>query len=299
MIDKNTILTTIFTIVDDVTKDPKIVKLLTRPGIEPKMSDSEIVSMSVYQELIGEPREDHFYRLHGNSLRKYFPNLVERSRYNRRKRDLWAVILSVRISLLLMLRAHEYDIALIDSAPVPCISYKRDKRSAKFQGAGYGVCTSKAMKYFGYKLHSLVTLTGIIIDFVLTSASPYDNQPVMELLELHQGTLRKILGDKAYNDKKLQEELKNQLGILLWAPRKINQKPTESRETTKANNKIRLMIETVNAQLQEQFHLTKHYAKSQWGLITRIAAKITAHTIGLLINKLYGRSPLALASLAV
>jgi hypothetical protein len=38
-------------------------------------------------------------------LQTFFPGLNERSRYNRRKRDLWAVILAVRVSLQIVLEA--------------------------------------------------------------------------------------------------------------------------------------------------------------------------------------------------
>jgi hypothetical protein len=199
-----------------------------------------------------------------------------------------------------MLHASRHDTAVVDSAPVPVVGYKRDKTSSDFTGtAGYGMCSSKAMKYFGVKLHNLVTLTGIILDFVLTSASPYDNQAVMELFEHQKGILREVLGDKAYNDQALQDTLRHELGITLWAPRKDNQEPVGSKEHRKVRHRARLMVETVNSQLQEQLHLSKHYAKSKWGLFTRVAAKVTAHTMGMLMNQLLGRPLLALAGLGV
>jgi hypothetical protein len=64
-------------------------------------------------------------------------------------------------------------------------------------------------------------------------------------------------------------------------------------------NRLRLICETVNAQLQEQLHLSKHYAKSTWGLMTRLAAKITAHSVGMMVNTLLARPALQLAGLAV
>jgi hypothetical protein len=39
------------------------------------------------------------------------------------------------------------------------------------------------MKYFGCTFHSVVSLTGVIMGFLLTPASRYDNQPVVELLD--------------------------------------------------------------------------------------------------------------------
>jgi len=216
MLDKATVLTTIFTIVDDTMKgSPMIQRTLERPGPAPHLSDSEVITLAIYQELIGEPREDHFFRLHQEQLRSYFPGLNERSRYNRRKRDLWSVILAVRISLQVVLDALELEeTAVIDSAPVPCVGYKRAKATSDFAGtADYGVCSSKALKYFGLKLHSVVSLTGVVMGFLLTGASHYDNQAVVELLDSFAHHFTRLLGDGAYNDAALQTFLKQyQLG---------------------------------------------------------------------------------------
>src|SRR5213082_2597913 len=134
MLEKATVLATIYTIVDDAMKGSTVIQeILTRPGPAPSLSDSEVVTVALYQELIGEPREDHFFRLHQEQLRAYFPGLNERSRYNRRKRALWSVILAVRISLQVVLDALEMEeSAAIDSAPVPCMGYKRGKQATDF-----------------------------------------------------------------------------------------------------------------------------------------------------------------------
>lgn len=302
MLDKATVLTTIFTIVDDTMKgSPMIQHALNRPGPAPHLSDSEVVTIALYQELIGEPREDHFFRLHQASLRTFFPGLNERSRYNRRKRDLWSMILAVRVSLQIVLEALQLEeTAAIDSAPVPCVGYKRAKRASDFGGtADYGVCSSKAMKYFGFKLHSVVSLTGVVMGFLLTGASRYDNQPVVELLDSCAHHLKRLLGDGAYNDADLQTFLEQYRAVELLAPVKVNQAPVRSKQEQQQLNRLRLICETVNAQLQEQLHLSKHYAKSTWGLLTRMAAKLTAHSVGMMLNQLLGRPLLRLADLAV
>src|SRR6202171_1094216 len=118
MLDKATILTTIFTIVDDTMKGSAVIQhALHRPGPAPHLSDSEVITIAIYQELIGEPREDHFFRLHQGSLQTFFPGLNARRRYNRRKGDLWGVILAVRVSLQIVLEALQLEeTAAIDSA---------------------------------------------------------------------------------------------------------------------------------------------------------------------------------------
>ena len=227
MLEKATVLTTLFTIVDDTMKGSALIQdALKRPGPAPHLSDSEVITIALYQELIGDPREDHFFRLHQASLRPFFPGLNERSRYHRRKRDLWSVMLAVRVSLQLVVDALELEeTAAIDSAPVPCVSYKRGKQSSDFVGtADYGVCSSKALKYFGCKLHSVVSLTGLILGFLLTPASRYDNQPVVELLDSFSHHLKLLLGDGAYNDAALESYLEQSRSLRLLAPAKLCQK---------------------------------------------------------------------------
>jgi hypothetical protein len=302
MLEKATVLTTLFTIVDDTMKGSAVIRqALERPGPAPHLSDSEVITLALYQELIGEPREDHFFRLHHSSLQAFFPGLNERSRYNRRKRDLWSVILAVRVSLQLVLDALALEeTAVIDSAPVPCVGYKRGKQNSDFLGkADYGVCSSKALKYFGCKFHSVVSLTGVIMSFLITPASPYDNQPVVELLDSFSHHLKRLLGDGAYNDAALQSFLEQYRSLELLAPAKVNQAPQRSQSAQQQLNRLRLICETVNAQLQEQLHLSKHYAKSTQGLMTRIAAKVTAHSLGMMVNAFLGRPVLRLAALAV
>jgi len=302
MLEKATVLTTLFTIVADAMKGSAMIQqALERPGPAPHLSDSEVITMALYQELIGEPREDHFFRLHQASLRTFFPGLNERSRYTRRKRDLWSVILAVRVSLQMVLDALALEeTAAIDSAPVPCVGYTRGKQSSDFLGtADYGGCSSKAMKSFGCKFQSVVSLTGVSMSFLITPASPSDNQPVVELLDSFAHHLKHLLGDGAYNDAALQSFLAQYRSLELLAPARVNQPPQRSKQAQQQLNRLRLICETVNAQLQEQLHLSKHYAKSTRGLLTRIEASVTAHSVGMMLNALLGRPVLQLAALAV
>jgi hypothetical protein len=47
-----------------------------------------------------------------------------------------------------------------------------------------------------------------------------------------------------------------------------------------------VICETVNAQVHEHLHVSKHAAKNTWGLMTRIAANVTAHRAGMMVNTL-------------
>lgn len=122
-VDKATVLTSVFVIVTEMLKEPSAVQALARSGPKPNCSDAEIITVALYQELVGDPREDHFYRMNATLLREYFPRLPERSRYNRRKRNLSWIILLVRQAILVALGAPHVTSASIDSAPVPVTGY--------------------------------------------------------------------------------------------------------------------------------------------------------------------------------
>jgi Transposase DDE domain len=300
MLDKATVLTTIFTIVDDIMKGSAVIQqALNRSGPAPRLSDSELITIALYQELIGEPREDHFLRLHQASLQPFFPGLNERSRYNRRKRDLWSV--AVRVSLQIVLQAQQQEeTAAIDSAPVPCVGYKRAKEASDFVGtADYGICSSKAMKYFGCKFHSVVSLTWVIMSFLLTPSSRYDNQPVVELLDSFSHHLKRLLGDGAYNDATLESYLQQYRAMHLLAAAKVNQAPKRSKLAQQQLNRLRLICETVNAQGPRAIALVQALRQKYLGLMTRMATKVTAHSVGMMVNTLLGRPVLRLADLAV
>jgi hypothetical protein len=305
VVDKSTVLTAIFVIVAEILKEPSVLRALARPGPKPICPDAEIITVVLYQELVGDPREDHFYRMQAGLLRSYFPLLPERSRYNRRKRNLSWIILLVRQAILMALGVGCITSGSIDSAPVPVTGYKRDKAVAWAEVAAYGRCAAKAMKYYGCKLNTLVSDTGIVMDFALSAANHFDNQIVPEFIAqyAHRDVLKEIRGDKAYTDLPMQTNLQMEHGIILKAPLRDNQTVKDRYQdqfvSCKDDNVRRLMVEQVNSQFQEQFHLSKHYAKSVHGLFTRIAAKVTAHTIGILVNTMLGRKPLALAGLAV
>ena len=59
------------------------------------------------------------------------------------------------------------------------------------------------------------------------------------------------------------------------------------------------MIETVGSQLSGQFNIEVNKAKRMSGLLSRICAKLAAHTIGIYVNYLLDRPLLKLKDLAV
>lgn len=146
---------------------------------------------------------------------------------------------------------------------------------------------SKKQTIYGYKLHLLITLEGLILDFELAPANASDLAVGVELLSQH--TDLTVLGDKAYiSAAKAAALWQDQRIRLLTLPRR-NQKTQLPPAIQQQFNALRQMIETVNSQLTQQFSIERNHARTFWGLCTRLYGKLTAHTLCIYLNRLLGK----------
>jgi hypothetical protein len=83
-------------------------------------------------------------------------------------------------------------------------------------------------------------------------------------------------------------------GTRLLTPNRTRTAANERSERTLAST--RLVIESVFATLKEQMRLERHLARTPAGLAVRIAQRILALTLGILLNSLSGRPARALAA---
>ena len=273
-----------YVIVDDIVI--KLTPLLRRPGPRPDCSDSELITMILIAECKGWDIETQLlseFSQHPN----LFPILPCQSRFNRRRRNLGTLINRIRQMLLSDIEGAEEKLCIIDSLPMPVMQFHLVPASSNdwsCYGADYGWVESMKQTIFGYKLHLLVTARGVIIDFELASASETDLSVGNELLTGHYN--KQVIGDKAYISTHIKEQLAQVNGIELITLPRCNQKQQISRQTKRWINQIRQIVETVNGQLSQQFHIKRNHAHTFWGLCTRLYAKLTAHTLSIYLNQL-------------
>ena len=273
-----------YVIVDDMLI--KLAPLLRRPGPCPDCSDSELIAMILIAECKGWDIETELlseFSQHPN----LFPILPCQSRFNRRRRNLGAIINQIRQLLLANIEGASEQLCIIDSLPIPVMQFHLAPSSTNnwsCYGADYGRVESKKQTIFGYKLHLLVTARGVIVDFELAPASETDLSVGYELLSNHQN--KRVIGDKAYISSQIKDQLAQLNRIeLITIPRR-NQKQQISRQTKRWINQTRQIVETVNGQLSQQFHIQNNHAHSLWGVCTRLYAKLTAHTLSIYLNQL-------------
>jgi hypothetical protein len=259
-------------------------------GPVPDCSDSELITMALVGECRGWPQETEMVT-GWQAYRHLFPVIPERSRFNRRRRNLMHALNAIRQSVLAVLDvAHDRQCA-IDSLPVPVLQFHLVPGAAgtatwQAQAADFGKVPTKKQTIFGYKLHLLVTLGGVIRDFVLAPASASD-------VTVGAGLLREqydlaVIGDKAYISAPLASELRlNHAVDLVTVPRR-NQRQQVAPGVPAMLNRLRQIIETVTGQLTDQLAIERHHAHTFWGLCTRLYTKLTAHTLCVYLNRLVG-----------
>jgi hypothetical protein len=278
--------TWIYMLVDDIWQ--QIEPLFKRPGPKPKCSDSELITMAIVGECRGWDVETEMLS-YWQEHRDLFPNIPSQSRFNRRRRNLMLAFNLIRRTVLQMLDLAQDPQCVIDSLPIPVVQFYLVPGATgdwKAYGATFGKVPSRNETIFGYKLHLLVTLGGLILDFELASANATDLEVGFELLSVH--TDLDVLGDKAYISADKAAQLWRQNRLRLRTIPRRNQKKQLSAHLKKTYNKLRQVIETVNGQLSEQFNIEKNHAHTFWGLCTRLYTKLTAHTLCIYINRLLG-----------
>jgi hypothetical protein len=279
--------TWVFVVVDDIWKS--IAPLFKRPGPSPECTDSELIAMSLIGECRGWHMETELLSC-WKDYRHLFPHIPSQSRFNRRRRNLMCAINLIRQVILRSLDLSQDKQCILDSLPVPVVLFHLVPGSTgdwKAYAATFGKAVTKKQIFFGYRLHLLITMSGLILDFELSSANCTDLEAGFELLGEH--TDLEVLGDKAYISAPKAAELWQKNRILLRTIPRSNQKEQVSDTFKHLHNAIRQLIETVNGQLSGQFAIEKNFAHTFWGLCTRLYSKLTAHTLCIYINRLLGK----------
>ena len=273
----------VYVIVDDIVQE--IAPLLRRPGPAPLFSDSELIALCLIGECKGWDVETELLS-NMEAYRDLFPHLPEQSRFNRRRRNLTVVMNLIRRILLAQLDLAQDQHCVIDSLPIPVVQFHLVPTSTgdwPAYGADFGKVSTKKMTIFGYKLHLLITMNGLILDFELAPASATDLEVGFELLSEH--TDLEVIGDKGYISADKAAELWQFNRIRLRTLPRRNQKQQLPRELRRLYNSVRQIIETVNGQLTEQFNIETNHAHSFRGLCARLYTKLTAHTLCIYINR--------------
>jgi DDE family transposase len=266
-------LTVLFCLIDDAYRllNPRDAR---RYESIKRLSDSEIITLALLQQLRGVESERSFLRDAQRFFSELFPGVagLHPSSFNRRVRKLRRFLEPLRREVLSEL-VGDPETLLIDSTLLEVLHPRQVSQSAGFDGAAWVRWGSFSV--YGVKLHLLCAPNGIPISYELTPANVADVSLTEELVAeaaLGEEVARKLLGDLAYRSEDLREVLA-EVGILL------------ATERSERRHGARQHIEIAISSLKRVFGLGETLATTLVGLATRIAAKIAAYTYAFLVNR--------------
>jgi hypothetical protein len=194
----------------------------------PKLSDAELLTVSVIQSLLGFTSEAHFLRFARTQLGGLFPYLPQQSGYNKRLRPAAAQLRALIRVLARDTDLFDDDVWLVDSTPVECGRSRPTAQRSNLAGfAGYGYCASHSRYFWGLRLHLVCTPAGLPIAFALAHPTADEREVLRDLLEIGPGLLRPgqtIIADKGYRSAEFETFL-NDHGVELIRPARANERP--------------------------------------------------------------------------
>lgn len=263
---------------------------IPRPGPAGKITDQELIALAVAQAVTGLVSDRQFLGTIGRLLPGYFPHLPDQSQYNRRLRRLTPWITTVQLGIAELIC--DGQVRLVDGTLLGCANYPGCASKSEFAGhAAYGYCASKSQWYWGMRLLLICDRHGAPLGYDLRAANENEREGVYQLATAHPGTL--MFADAGHRGREYHDSLKLiNVDLIVPDKHKLGQRP--GAEICKA--RIRLVIESVFSTLKRQMRMETHLAKTLPGLAQRIAQRLLALTLAMLINTLTSRPPRALAA---
>jgi len=285
--DIDTLATALYVRADDLLKQrPDLAPWRPQVGLQPRLSDAELVTLAVMQALLGytsESRWIRYARVHLGHLFRYLPG---QPGYNRRLRAAGGLITALTRLLAADTSLWADDVWVIDSTPVECGRSRDTARRSDLAGwAEYGYCASHSRYFWGLRLHLVATLGGLPVAFALTGAKADERQTLLAILAADPALAtsrpgQTLIADRHYYGAQFEATLAAQRLRLLRPARK------GERERTGAHlfKPLRQTIESINQTFKSQLDLERHGGHTPAGVMVRVLQRILALTAAIWHN---------------
>jgi hypothetical protein len=334
MLDTDTFVITVYCLVDDLYRAHLAPLRRHQPGCPPQVSDSEVLTLLLLAHWY-RWSERQLLRHAQTVWSHLFPRLLSQSAFNRRVRHCSTALAWLVPEVAAALDAPTAAYEVIDGTAVPLAQRGRGTASRLFGlAADLGRGGTEKDWYYGCKLLLSVTPSGAITGFVAGPASteerwlaeallagrrqpldgpwigyppsllrratglPYTgpNGPLWPRLGCGRPAVQgRYLGDRGYIGPAWRAHWEADWGSELWT--RVDYAPDAWR-SRRAHASLRQIVETVNGLLKAGVGLAFPGAKTLWGLKARLAAKLLAFNLGLLINQRLRRPLLTILTLA-
>ena len=265
--------------IDDACRDGHLI-IPARPGPVPACSDTELLAIAVVRHLLARPSESAFFREVRRDWSHYFPYLPVQSEVNRRLRWLWGAFEQLRQLALDTLPPDGWQ--QIDTTALPVTHPSRVRGPDSWVGpadlvAGFGWDAAHHEWFYGFRLALRTDLDSRLVRSWGIVPAAVDERAVADGL-LAERLLDGLLLDGGFQGKIWAEGYRAQGMHVVRTPTR-----QERRQLSPAMLRpiavFRHRIETTNDEVTEQLGLVRHHAKTFWGLLTRTAICLLAHTL--------------------
>jgi Transposase DDE domain len=285
--DLDTLATALYVKTDDLLgAAPQWAPERPAVGINPRLSDAELVTLAVLQALLGFTSEARWLRHARAHLRHLFPYLPKQPGYNKRLRASAGLVGQVIRALAADTSLWSDDVWVVDSTPVECGRSRETTRRSDLAGwAEYGYCASHSRFFWGLRLHLVTTLHGLPVGFAISGAKADERQVLLGILEADPSLLadrpgQTLIGDRHYYGREFETALAD-AEVRLLRPARKGEHPRPGAPLFKP---LRQVIESVNATFKGQLDLEAHGGHTQAGVLVRVLQRVLALTTAIWHN---------------
>lgn len=277
------LITVAFVLIDDAYRTlMREARPARHRGPDPVFSDSEVITVAFLCEYLFGGNEKMTLAFLNNYHRDMFPRLLDRTRFNRRRRALRDAIEALRQAFTDLQPVACDPHRVVDSFPITQCGWRRRHRCALFRGQLWqGYVAAKKQHFFGLRLHVTTTVQGLVDRWLLAPAS-IDERVVMPHLTTDDAP-RLFLADSGYVSEDLEARVSIDCGHRLLALRRRNQRAQWPDHLCRIVKYLRHWIETAGSVLDAVFHIEYPNAKSPSGLLARICTKLFAYNFAFVL----------------
>lgn len=185
----------------------------------PKFSDLEVVVLGMTAETESIDSENLLFS-NFSEYKEKLPNLISCRQFNDRRKFTSTLCEEIRKRIADSVDGGKIFFC-VDSKPIEVFRTIRGKRCKMgkndvSKAPDFGYCASQDTYYYGYKLHTLCGLSGVIHSYGLTKASVHDINYLHDMKYLYHDC--SIFGDRGYIGKEMQLDLFETANIRLNVP---------------------------------------------------------------------------------
>jgi hypothetical protein len=256
-----------------------------------RLSDAEIVTLSVAQVLMGIPSDRRFLRAARRQLGHLFPCLPSQDAFHKRRARLAETIEWLIGVFAAKSRGAADDLLLLDSTPVECgRSVETVRRSQLADVCGYGYSKSHSRWFWGMRLHLACAPDGTPRAAALVAADRPEREVALTLLPRALSGGETIVCDKGYAGREFATAVEA-LGASVLRPPRQNEPQVGPHLAP-----IRQRIESVFWTCKDLLTLERHGARTPRNLFARVAIRLLALAACIQLNHQLGRPSRAIAN---